>query len=124
MTARQVKESNPVLLSNVSLSLVQRNIHHTLDFSYHTALKKPILTTRQKANRLTFAIEKLSWHNNKWKIYYGVMRQHLMLLVIDLAKYICILAQMCVTQSTPVEQLNTPIVSWYGDVLATMALGS
>ena len=67
MTARQVKESNPVLLSNVSLSLVQRNIHQDLDFSYRTALKKPILTTRQKANRLTFAIEKLSWHNNKWK---------------------------------------------------------
>ena len=47
MTAPQLKSLNPAILSNFSLSTVRRRIHDDLDFSYRTALKKPLLTTRQ-----------------------------------------------------------------------------
>ena len=42
---RQIKDFNFALLYNICLSLVKHRIHNYLDFSYNTALRKPILTT-------------------------------------------------------------------------------
>ena len=67
LTVRQIKENNPLLLSNVSYTAVHNRIHKDLDFSHRTALKKPLVTHRQKRNRIKFANEKQLWSNAKWK---------------------------------------------------------
>ncbi|KAG7157859.1 putative Transposase-containing protein 21, partial [Homarus americanus] len=51
LTAREVKERNPRLLSHVSLRCVQQALHDDLGFKSFRARRKPLLTKRQKENR-------------------------------------------------------------------------
>ena len=66
ITARQLKEMNPNLLSNVSIRTIQRRLHVDLEFRRQVAKRKPLITARQQRNRLRFArenIRKLSGHH-------------------------------------------------------------
>ena len=67
MTAREIRESNPALFSHVSISTVGRLAHEKLQFTSRPARKKPLVTNRQKANRIKFAKEKLTWTHWKWR---------------------------------------------------------
>ncbi|KAG7171586.1 putative Transposase-containing protein 17, partial [Homarus americanus] len=51
LTAREVRERNPRLLSHVSLRCVQQALHDDLGFKSFRARRKPLLTKRQKENR-------------------------------------------------------------------------
>ena len=57
LSARQIKESNPALFSHVSLATVKRLINKKLQFTCHVPRRKPLVTNRQKANRIMFAKE-------------------------------------------------------------------
>ncbi|KAG7172092.1 putative winged helix-turn-helix domain containing protein 6 [Homarus americanus] len=54
LTARDVKERNPCLLSHISLRCVQQALHDDLEFKSFRACRKPLLTRRQKENRVKF----------------------------------------------------------------------
>ncbi|KAG7170169.1 hypothetical protein Hamer_G012421 [Homarus americanus] len=54
LTAREVKERNPRLLSHVSLRCVQQALHDDLGFKSFRARCKPLLTKRQKENRVKY----------------------------------------------------------------------
>ena len=54
-TGAELKETNPQLLSHVSLRTVNRRLHEDLQYSYRCAWKKPIVTNRQKVNRVKSA---------------------------------------------------------------------
>lgn len=60
-TARELKENNPGLLGNVSLRTVSRYCRKELDLPSRTAARKPLLTPRHIANRLSFAKKYLQW---------------------------------------------------------------
>ena len=60
-TARELKENNPALLSNVSLRTVSRYCKKDLDLPSRTAARKPLLTPRHITNRLSFAKKYIQW---------------------------------------------------------------
>lgn len=64
-TARELKEKNPRLLSNVSIRTVNRRIAD-LGYSGHRQVKKPILSRVQKKRRLDFAKKYLHWTPQQW----------------------------------------------------------
>lgn len=67
ITAPELKEKNPLLLSHVSVRTVQRRLHDDLKFSRHTARKKPIVTLKQRKNRVAFSKKYLQWDKEKWQ---------------------------------------------------------
>lgn len=67
ISAKELKEKNPRLLHNVSVRTIQRRLHDDLRFQYRTPRRKPILTVKQKKNRVLFAKKYLAWDPEKWK---------------------------------------------------------
>lgn len=64
-TARQFKEENPRLLSDVSVRTVQRMLLRDMDLPSRSAARKPLLTAHHKANRLAFAKAHKDWPLDK-----------------------------------------------------------
>ncbi|KAG7169811.1 putative Transposase-containing protein 22, partial [Homarus americanus] len=67
LTAREVKERNPHLLSHVSLRCVQQALHDDLGFKSFRARRKPLLTKRQKENRVKFCKKYEVWDFETWR---------------------------------------------------------
>ncbi|KAG7163409.1 putative Transposase-containing protein 5 [Homarus americanus] len=67
LTAREVKERNPCLLSHVSLRCVQQALHDDLEFKSFRARRKPLLTKRQKENRVKFCKKYEVWDLETWR---------------------------------------------------------
>ena len=67
ISARQLKERNSRLLSTVSIRTVQRRLHVDLEFRRRVAKRKPMITAKQKRDRLKFAKEKIRWNKKKWR---------------------------------------------------------
>ncbi|KAG7155051.1 Transposable element Tcb1 transposase-like 7 [Homarus americanus] len=67
LTAREVKERNPRLLCHVSLICVQQALHDDLGFKSFRARRKPLLTKRQKENRVKFCKKYEAWDLETWK---------------------------------------------------------
>ncbi|XP_069969546.1 uncharacterized protein [Penaeus vannamei] len=65
--APELKERNPVLLADVSVKTIYRQLHNHLKFSHHIARKKPIVTLKQRQNRVAFCKKYLPWDKAKWK---------------------------------------------------------
>ncbi|MPC38083.1 hypothetical protein E2C01_031584 [Portunus trituberculatus] len=55
LTAAEIKENNPQLLSRLSLRCVQQCLHDDLNLGSFRARKKPLLTAVQKKKRVAFA---------------------------------------------------------------------
>ncbi|XP_076047198.1 uncharacterized protein LOC143028681 [Oratosquilla oratoria] len=66
ITAPQLKEKNPKLLGHVSVRTVRHRLHD-LQFSHHNARKKPLVSIKQKKNRVAFCRKYLQWDVEKWK---------------------------------------------------------
>ena len=64
LTARQLKQRNESL-SGVSVRTVSRILRRDLGFKCRRAKKKPLLTKRQKVNRVKFSKAKLKWPKRK-----------------------------------------------------------
>lgn len=60
-SAREIKETFPTLLSNVSIRTVQRYALKDLDLPTRKSAKKPLLTASHKANRVIFANKIKAW---------------------------------------------------------------
>ena len=67
LTARQVKEKNPGLLSHCSLRCVQQALHDDLGFKSYRARKKPALTQKQMENRVKFCKKYAVWDLDSWR---------------------------------------------------------
>ena len=67
VTARELKERNHTILSNVSLVTVRRRLRVDLEYRRHVARKTPLITARQQRNRLAYAKEKIRWRKKKWR---------------------------------------------------------
>ena len=66
LTARQIKEQNPILLGEASVRTVQRRLHDDLGFHKVVARKKPLVTERQKGNRVKFFNKYKDWGLDEW----------------------------------------------------------
>ncbi|XP_042228798.1 uncharacterized protein LOC121870891 [Homarus americanus] len=67
LTAHEVRERNPCLLSHVSLRCVQQVLHDDLGFKSFRARRKPLLTKKQKENRVKFCKKYEVWDLETWK---------------------------------------------------------
>lgn len=67
ITSCQLKENNPNLLDNVPERTVRRRLHNDLHFRKVNALKKPLLTLKQRKNRVVFCKKYLEWGIEKFK---------------------------------------------------------
>ncbi|KAG7172016.1 putative Transposase-containing protein 2, partial [Homarus americanus] len=66
--SRQVRETLPPrLLSHVSLRCVQQALHDDLGFKSFRARRKPLLTKRQKENRVKFCKKYEVWDLETWR---------------------------------------------------------
>ena len=66
-TARELKETNPHLLGNVSVRSIQQFLHDDLGYRSYRARRKPLLTAVQKAKRLKFAEKYSVWSDEDWR---------------------------------------------------------
>ena len=66
-TARELKETNPDLLGNVSVRNIQQFLHDDSSYNSYRARRKPLLTTVQKAKRLKFAKKYSVWSDENWR---------------------------------------------------------
>ena len=67
ITSRQLKEQNPELLGNVCTRTVRRRLHEDLGYTRCAARKKPLVTYKQRMNRLQFARRHMHWNMRQWK---------------------------------------------------------
>ena len=67
ISARELKEQNPQLLSHVGVRTIQRILKRDLHYQYRCAWKKPIVTRRQMSNRVAFAKKYRNWPLDKIK---------------------------------------------------------
>ena len=67
LTARQLKERNPLLLDKVGVRTIQKCLKLDLGYKRMVAKKRPAITAKQKANRLKFALENIKKYKRKWK---------------------------------------------------------
>lgn len=66
-TARELKENNPALLSDVSVRSVQRYVLRDLGLVSRSPAVKPLLTPRHIKKRLTFAKEHKDWPLQRYR---------------------------------------------------------
>ena len=66
-TARELKETNPNLLGNVSVHNIQQFLHDDLGYRSYRARRKPLLTAVQKAKRVKFAKKYSVWSDEDWR---------------------------------------------------------
>lgn len=67
LTAGELKELNPQLLSRPSLRCVQQCLHDVLKFRSFRARKKPLLTSVHKKKRVSFAKKYQVWDLSTWR---------------------------------------------------------
>ena len=67
LTARQIKEINPLLLGKVGVRTIQRRLKLDLGYRRTVAKKRPAITAKQKDKRLKFALENLKKYKKKWR---------------------------------------------------------
>ncbi|MPC84176.1 hypothetical protein E2C01_078904 [Portunus trituberculatus] len=67
ITAKQLKEQNPLLLKNVSIRTIQRNIQKKLDYRKLRAHKKTFVTEKQRKMRFAFARSHKDWDLMEWR---------------------------------------------------------
>lgn len=67
LTAREIKDKNPILLSEVSLRTIQLRMHDDLQFRSYKARPKPLLNERHRKNRLKFCKKYRNWNEEDWK---------------------------------------------------------
>ena len=65
ITARKLKETNPLVFTDVSVRTVSRRVHE-LGYTSHKPVKKPLLTKPQRARRVAFADKYLTWDEEDW----------------------------------------------------------
>ncbi|KAG7167265.1 putative Transposase-containing protein 20 [Homarus americanus] len=80
LTAHEVKERNPRLLSHVSLRCVQQAVHDGPGFKSFRARRKPLLTKRQKENRVKFCKKYEVWDLETWRRTISVYQIMLLLI--------------------------------------------
>ena len=66
LTAKQIKDKNPRLLSQVSLRTIRRVLLENLNLKARVAAKKPVLNSRMKRQRLNFARRYQHWSVAQW----------------------------------------------------------
>ena len=67
LTARQLKEKNPILFGKCSVRCVSQALHDDLGYKSFRALKKPLLTQKQKEKRVKFCKKYAVWDLEDWK---------------------------------------------------------
>lgn len=67
LTARQLKNNNPHLLNHVSVRCVQKILHDELGYKSFKARKKPMLSVRQRQNRVNWCKRYKHWTVEDWK---------------------------------------------------------
>lgn len=67
ITAHELKEKNPRLFSQVALCTIRHRLHDNLKFKQVMPRKKPLLTERQRKNRLVFAKKYVQWDLDEWR---------------------------------------------------------
>ena len=67
LTARQLKERNPLLLDKVGVRTIQKRLKLDLGYKRMVAKKRPAITAKQKANRLKSALENIKKYKRKWR---------------------------------------------------------
>lgn len=65
VTARKLKEDNPELFGEVSIRTVSRRVKE-LGYNSEKPLRKPLITSRQKENRIKFAKKYSTWTEEDW----------------------------------------------------------
>lgn len=66
LTARKLKEENPLLLSEVTVRSVSGALHKRLDYKKVAARRKPALNEQQIKSRKAFAKKYFEWPLEKW----------------------------------------------------------
>lgn len=66
LTAKELKEKNPIL-ADLSVRTIQRSIHEDLKYNSRKARPKPMITKKQKENRVKFCKKYSDWDINKWR---------------------------------------------------------
>ena len=67
LTAREIKEQNPLLLHDVSIRCVQETLKRDLGYRSFRARKKPLINERQKKKRVEFAKAHKDWTLEQWR---------------------------------------------------------
>lgn len=67
ITAKEIKEDNPNLLGDAHIRIVQRHLHDKLGYRSFRAMVKPLLTLKQRVNRVVFAKGLKEWDEAKWR---------------------------------------------------------
>ena len=67
LSAKEIKENNPLLLADVSVRTVQRTLHDRLRYRSCRPRRKPLLTSRQIKNRIAFCRKYSEWDVSKWQ---------------------------------------------------------
>ena len=67
LTARQLKENNPQLLGQVTIRCIQNILRNDLGYRSFKARRKPMLSFRQRQNRIKFCKKYQHWTQEDWK---------------------------------------------------------
>ncbi|XP_068250643.1 uncharacterized protein [Palaemon carinicauda] len=67
LTARQLKQANPQAVAGASVRNVQHHLKRDLHYTKVKARKKPLITAKQKKDRLNFARSYKDWDLAKWR---------------------------------------------------------
>ena len=67
LSARELKEKNPLLLGHVSVRNVQRVLHDDLGYKSFKARRKPMLTKQQMERRMQFCTKYKAFSQEEWK---------------------------------------------------------
>ncbi len=67
LTARQLKEQNPMLLQDVSVRTIQKNIQTKLNYRKMRARNKPFVSEVHRKKRLAFVQKYSSWTLDEWR---------------------------------------------------------
>lgn len=67
ITAKELKEKNPLFLQTVSVRTIQRRLRDDLCHERRAPRRKPILTEKQKQKRAQFCKKYMKWDSEQWK---------------------------------------------------------
>ena len=73
VSARKVKQNNPEIIGECSIIRTVNRRISDLGYTSHHPVKKPLLTLKQRKNRVAFAKKYLQWDMIKWLSVCGVM---------------------------------------------------
>ena len=67
LSARKIKENNPLLFGECSVRTVQRRVHQDLGYRKIKAKRKPLLTKKHIKDRLEFIRNHSEWGEEEWR---------------------------------------------------------